>query len=54
MDSVCRVEFEYDSLHSLHDRVHPSTRSECDVTFELYCTYICTLIQAISIVFLGM
>ena len=47
MDSVCRVEFEceYDSLHSLHDRVHPSTRSnnasECDVTFELYCMYYC-------------
>ena len=34
-------EFEYGLLHSLLDRVHPSTRSnnasECDVTFELYC-----------------
>ena len=41
-----KFEFEYDSLHSLHDQVHPSTRSnnasECDVTFELYCTrHIC-------------
>ena len=38
-----RSSINYHSLHSLHDRVNPSTQRnnaiECDVTLELCCTF---------------